>query len=533
MVTAAALEGGDLVLIAPRVARCSGTARSAPRSRPPSRSRAGSRSSAGRCGCSPSTQHFVHIDVIVCMVAAGPRRCLLGGRTARPARLAPSARAWSRSPCPTPTPWGWGERDGARPRPGASPPPARPAERARSGAWARGLRRPTCGPSRWAAAGPHCLSQPLKREAVIERSTRAASSPTCGRSTRDRRGRRGAARVLDRRVGAAREFLRERLAELPVEVSRRRGGQPLGRAPRRLADEVVAVGSHLDSVPGRRLARRRARCDGGAGGAARRRLRRDRPRGRSRWSTGPTRRERASGAACSEARRSPGTLDPDAVRGLRDAEGVSLQAVLAATASMSTRWRERATGGASALAPTSSSTSSRGLFWRRRRSRARRGGLLRASSGTGSCSPGSRARRRGADGPPRRRRRRGGAPGRRAAGDRPARGGVCTVGRIDLEPGIVTAVPGRAEVLVDQRHLDPGALAGMLEAPRAAAEDAAESEGCSLGLEHILVDRPVAFHPAWSGRGRGLPPRPGLGSARSPAAPCTTPPSWRGGARRR
>ena len=40
--------------------------------------------------------------------------------------------------------------------------------------------------------------------------------------------------------------------------------------------------------------------------------------------------------------------------------------------------------------------------------------------------------------------------------------GVCTAGRLDLEPGIVTAVPGRAELLVDQRHLDPDALAAML-----------------------------------------------------------------------
>ena len=39
---------------------------------------------------------------------------------------------------------------------------------------------------------------------------------------------------------------------------------------------------------------------------------------------------------------------------------------------------------------------------------------------------------------------------------------MCTAGRLDLEPGIVSAVPGRAELLVDQRHLDAGALAAML-----------------------------------------------------------------------
>ena len=47
-------------------------------------------------------------------------------------------------------------------------------------------------------------------------------------------------------------------------------------------------------------------------------------------------------------------------------------------------------------------------------------------------------------------------------------GGVCTAGRLDLEPGIVTAVPGRAELLVDQRHLDPAALAAMFAEARGA-----------------------------------------------------------------
>src|SRR3954469_26047215 len=34
-------------------------------------------------------------------------------------------------------------------------------------------------------------------------------------------------------------------------------------------------------------------------------------------------------------------------------------------------------------------------------------------------------------------------------------GGVCTVGRVTTEPGIVTAVIGQAEMTLDQRHLDP------------------------------------------------------------------------------
>ena len=59
-------------------------------------------------------------------------------------------------------------------------------------------------------------------------------------------------------------------------------------------------------------------------------------------------------------------------------------------------------------------------------------------------------------------------------------GGVCTAGRLDLEPGIVTAVPGRAELLVDQRHLDPEALAAMLSEARELWESAAGREGCTV-----------------------------------------------------
>jgi N-carbamoyl-L-amino-acid hydrolase len=59
-------------------------------------------------------------------------------------------------------------------------------------------------------------------------------------------------------------------------------------------------------------------------------------------------------------------------------------------------------------------------------------------------------------------------------------GGVCTAGRLDLLPGIATAVPGRAELLVDQRHLDPGALAAMLAGARELWRDAAAQEGCTV-----------------------------------------------------
>jgi hydantoinase/carbamoylase family amidase len=71
--------------------------------------------------------------------------------------------------------------------------------------------------------------------------------------------------------------------------------------------------------------------------------------------------------------------------------------------------------------------------------------------------------------------------------------GVCTVGRATSEPGVITAVPGRTEMLLDQRHLDPDALAAMLSEARAACEEAAEHHGCELELKHVWSIPPIPF----------------------------------------
>ena len=49
-------------------------------------------------------------------------------------------------------------------------------------------------------------------------------------------------------------------------------------------------------------------------------------------------------------------------------------------------------------------------------------------------------------------------------------GGVCTVGSVVTRPGIVTAVVGEATLTLDQRHLDAGTLARMLQEARDASE---------------------------------------------------------------
>ena len=71
--------------------------------------------------------------------------------------------------------------------------------------------------------------------------------------------------------------------------------------------------------------------------------------------------------------------------------------------------------------------------------------------------------------------------------------GVCTVGRATSEPGVITAVPGRTEMLLDQRHLDPDALAAMLAEARAACEQAAADHGCEVELQHLWSIPPIPF----------------------------------------
>ena len=71
--------------------------------------------------------------------------------------------------------------------------------------------------------------------------------------------------------------------------------------------------------------------------------------------------------------------------------------------------------------------------------------------------------------------------------------GVCTVGGATSEPGVVTAVPGRTEMLLDQRHLDPDALAAMLAEAREACEKGAADHGCSVELNHLWSIPPIPF----------------------------------------
>jgi hydantoinase/carbamoylase family amidase len=72
-------------------------------------------------------------------------------------------------------------------------------------------------------------------------------------------------------------------------------------------------------------------------------------------------------------------------------------------------------------------------------------------------------------------------------------GGVCTVGGATSEPGVVTAVAGRTEMLLDQRHLDPERLAAMLADARQACDRAAANQSCEVELRHLWSIPPIPF----------------------------------------
>jgi hydantoinase/carbamoylase family amidase len=75
-------------------------------------------------------------------------------------------------------------------------------------------------------------------------------------------------------------------------------------------------------------------------------------------------------------------------------------------------------------------------------------------------------------------------------------GGVCTVGSVVTKPGIVTAVVGQCDMTLDQRHLDAGALAKMLQEAKDASERFAVEENVSVEWKRIWQIEPILFNPA-------------------------------------
>ncbi len=78
----------------------------------------------------------------------------------------------------------------------------------------------------------------------------------------------------------------------------------------------------------------------------------------------------------------------------------------------------------------------------------------------------------------------------------PGRNVVCTVGVVNVEPKIVTAVPGVCEISLDQRALDAGVLAAMLRDARNAADRAARVNNVAVEWREIWRIDPRPFDPA-------------------------------------
>lgn len=79
---------------------------------------------------------------------------------------------------------------------------------------------------------------------------------------------------------------------------------------------------------------------------------------------------------------------------------------------------------------------------------------------------------------------------------KPGAGVVCTVGVVNVEPKIVTAVPGVCEISLDQRALDPNVLAAMLRDAHAAADRAAKDNNVAVEWRTLWRIDPRPFDPA-------------------------------------
>src|SRR5271170_6507915 len=73
--------------------------------------------------------------------------------------------------------------------------------------------------------------------------------------------------------------------------------------------------------------------------------------------------------------------------------------------------------------------------------------------------------------------------------------GVCTIGSCTTKPGIVTSVVEECRITLDQRHLDSAALAKMLAEAQEAGERFAREGGVKVAWERLWHIHPRPFHP--------------------------------------
>jgi len=291
----------------------------------------------------------------------------------------------------------------------------------------------------------------------------------------------------------AREFLRSRLDELPVTVSVDEAGNLWADLPGEREDAVVVVGSHSDSVPSGGW------LDGALGiYAAVEALRVQAAGGHPPvslrlvdWADEEGARFGRSlfgSSACA------GTLDPGEVRDLTDRDGERLEDVVA-------RYDVDLARAGDSHGRLENVRAYLELHVEQGPVLESRGEPAAAVLGTFGVERhlavfSGQAAHAGAT-PMRLRRDSFAAAAQAALAIREVglahEGGVCTVGGATSEPGVVTAVAGRTEMLLDQRHLDPDELAAMLAEARTACEQAASDHGCEVELRHLWRIPPIPF----------------------------------------
>jgi beta-ureidopropionase / N-carbamoyl-L-amino-acid hydrolase len=289
----------------------------------------------------------------------------------------------------------------------------------------------------------------------------------------------------------ARDFLRSRLDELPVEVSIDQAGNLWADLPGE-ADGFVIVGSHVDSVPAGGW------LDGALGVfTAVEALRRQADGGRPAvgvrlvdWADEEGARFGRSlfgSSACA------GTLDPDEVRDLRDSEGERLEDVVARHGVELDRANESGERLRGARAYIEGHIEQGPVL----ESKGEPAATVLGTFGVErheAIFTGQTAHAGATPMPLRHDTFSATAQAALAIRDIGLRHeGVCTVGKATSEPGVITAVPGRTVMLLDQRHLDPDALAAMLAEAREACRQAAADNGCEVELKHIWSIPPIPF----------------------------------------
>jgi len=74
-------------------------------------------------------------------------------------------------------------------------------------------------------------------------------------------------------------------------------------------------------------------------------------------------------------------------------------------------------------------------------------------------------------------------------------GGVCTIGSCITRPGIVTSVVAECDITLDQRHLDAASLAAMLSDAKEASRRFAAEGGVEVSWSKLWDIAPIPFHP--------------------------------------